>query len=180
MTGVVVGDVVPALDNPELTSAKLGRQFGDGIDWDHVNDTASEPTKAQAAPLDKAALTALMGPDTAYAPQWITGSFRVPYGMRNHQFEALAREMATRWFDDMKRRGWDLASSTCLDVRPGPNPSIDIASGLQIPGYRDYLLSAQFVERHPEIVRLELPGGLFDSEWQPSQLETSSGDDEGD
>jgi len=91
----------------------------------------------------------------------------------------LAREMATRWFDDMRRRGWDLASSTVLDVRPGPNPSIDIATGLEIPGHRDYLLSAQFVERHPQTIRLEVPSELFDP-WQPSQLETSSGDDEGD
>ena len=179
MTGVIVGDVPAALDNPEPTATKLGRQWGEAIDWEHVKDTAAEPTVAQAAPLDRAALTRQMGPETAYRPQWITGSFRVPYGMRDHQLEALAREMATRWFRDMQSRGWDLASGTVLDVRPGPNPSIDITTGLQIPGYRDYLLSAQFVERHPETIRLELPGGLFDPDWQPRQLETSSGDDEG-
>jgi hypothetical protein len=179
MTGILIGDVVPALDNPELTETKLGRQWGEAIDWDHVADTLSEPSMAEAAPLDKAALAATVGPAVAYAPQWVTGSFRVPYGMREAQLEALCKEMATRWFDEMRRRGWDLASGTQLAVNPGPNPSIDIASGLSIPGHRDYLLSAQFVERHPQTVRVEVPGELFDP-YRPRQLETSSGDDEGD
>ena len=178
MNAVHIGDVVPALDNPEPTETKLGRQWGEGIDWDEVAETASEPTKAIAAPLDKRELEAKIGPQTAYQPQWITGSFRVPFGMRQAQFEVLAREMATRWFTDMRRRGFDLASGTDLLVRPGPTPSQDLSTGLEIPGHRDFLLSAQFVERHPETIRLELPGELFDGDWQPSQLPTSAGDDE--
>lgn len=178
MTAVVVGDVVPALDNPEPTATKLGRQWGEGIDWSEVEETLSEQPEPDVPGLDTATLAHQIGPEVAYRPQWITGSFRVPYGMRSQQFEAFAREMATRWFAEMGRRGFDLASGTSLDVRPGPNPSVDLASGLQVPGYRDFLLSAQFVERHPETVRLEMPGELFEP-LTLRQLPTSSGDDEG-
>lgn len=177
MTGIVIGDVLPALDNPEPTASKLGREWGEAIDWDHVAETQADASTATASALDRRTLDALIGPERAYAPQWITGSFRVPYGMRAHQFEALARETATRWFNDMRARGFDLVSGAELIVRPGPNPSIDIATGLEIPGYRDYLLTTQFVERHPQTIRLEVPGELFD-DWRPSQLETSRGDDE--
>lgn len=169
MTGIVVGDLVPALDNPEPSATKLGRRWGERVDWDAPAGPA--PTSAPLAkPMGDASVR-------AYAPQWITGSFRVPYGMRQAQLESHCRDMATRWFAEMERRGFDPASGTSLQVNPGPNPSKDLASGLEIPGYRDYLLTAQFVERHPEVIRLEVPGELFEP-WQPSQLATSSGDDE--
>ncbi len=176
MTGILIGDVHPALDNPEPTAQKLGRQWGQGIDWDEIAETLDDQPEPEVAGADKAALEAVGGPQMAYAPQWITGSFRVSYGMKTAQFEAFAREMATRWFDEMRRKGWDLASSTELLVRPGPNPSVDLASGLAVPGYRDFLLSAQFVERHPETIRLEVPGELFEP-LTLRQLPTSSGDE---
>jgi len=174
MTAIHLGDVHPLLDDPEPTATKLGRAWGSGIDWDAAApDDQPDP---EVAGVDKVALEALVGPQMAYAPQWITGSFRVPYGMRTAQFEAFAHEMAARWFAEMTRKGWDLASGTDLVVRPGPNPSRDLASGLEIPGYRDILLSARFVERHPETIRVEVPGELF----RPlalRQLPTSSGDE---
>lgn len=178
MTGIVVGDVVPQLDNPEASATKLGRRWGESIDWDRVADTMEEPTQELAVPLNKAALVAEYGPDAAYKPRWFTGSFRVPYGMREAQFEAFARDMATRWFTEMQKRGFDLASGTDLVCRPGPNPSKDLATGLEVPGYRDYLLDALFVERNPQVTRIELPSELFDADWQPSQRETSGEDDD--
>lgn len=173
MTGLILGATVPALDNPEPSATKLGRQWGEQIDWEHVKETASQPSTAVAAPLRPRRLTE----ESARAPKWMTGSFRVPYGMRAHQLADLCREMATKWFDEMRRMGFDVLSSTHVDVQPGPNPSRDLASGLIVPGYRDFLIRAQFVERQPEIVRMELPGGLFE-EFRPRQLPTSSGDEE--
>jgi hypothetical protein len=38
------------------------------------------------------------------------------------------------------------------------------------------LVRAQFVEREPETIRLELPGELF-RPWRPTPLPTSSGDE---
>ena len=177
MTGIVIGDVLPELNNPEPTATKLGRQWGQSVDWDQIAaDLPNGSDEGEVEGLDKARFERAFGPETAYAPRWHTGSFRVPYGMRASQFEQFAREMATRWFDEMRRLGFDLASSTVLDVRPGPNPSVDLTTGLSVPGYRDYLLSAQFVERNPQVVRLELPGELFDP-IACRQLETSSGEE---
>ena len=178
MTGLIIGDVLPALDNPEPTAQKLGRQWGQGIDWDEVVETLDDQPEPEVAGANKAAIEAAAGPHMAYAPHWVTGSFRVPYGMKTAQFESFARDMATRWFDEMRRRGFDLASGTDLVVRPGPNPSVDLASGLEVPGYRDFLLSAQFVERHPETIRLEVPGALFEP-LTLRQLPTSSSDEGG-
>ena len=179
MTGLILGDVPAFLDNPEETASKLGRQWGQGIDWQEVEETLSDQPEPEVAGASKQLIQQTVGPDTAYMPRWQTASFRVPYGMRMQQFEAFARDMATRWFDEMRRRGFDLASGTVLDVRPGPNPSKDLTTGLSVPGYRDILLSAQFVERHAETIRLEVPGELFEP-LTLRQLPTSSGDDEGD
>jgi hypothetical protein len=173
MTAVHLGDVVPALDNPEPSETKLGRRFGDAIDWQRVQDTAGTPSTAVAAPLDRRRFQ--QAPEAGYAPQWYTGSFRVPYGMTADQLEGLVKEMATRWFAEMQRRGYDLCN-TVPDLIPGPNPSRDLQSGVIVPGYRDFLIRAQFVVRQPTVTRLELPGDLFEA-FRPSQLPTSSGDE---
>lgn len=179
MTAVIIGDVHPALDNPEPSATKLGRQWGAGVDWAEVEATLGDQPEPVVAGADRQQIAETAGPQMAYAPHWMTATFRVPYGMRTEQFEAFARDLATRWFAEMNRRGFDLASGTDLVVRPGPNPSKDLASGLSVPGYRDFLLSARFVERHPETIRLEVPSELFEP-LTLRQLPTSSGDDEGD
>lgn len=172
MTGIVLGEVMPALDNPEPSETKLGRAWGEQIDWQRVQETADTPSVAEVAPLERRTLA----PEMAYAPRWETATFRVPYGMRNTQFEAFSKEMIRRWFEWMNANGSDLVNSVVPDLIPGPNPSRDLQTGLIMPGYRDFLIRAQFVERQPEIVRLELPSELFEP-WQPSQLPTSSGKD---
>jgi hypothetical protein len=176
MTGLVLGDVMPTLDDPEPSETKLGRAWGATLDWDRALETAGAPTVARAAPLDKAALERRYGPETAYAPRWHTGTFRVPYGMRIAQFEELCREMARRWFEWKHKQGYDLVNGVAPAIDPGPNPSRDLQTGLLVPGYRDYLIRAQFVKRQPETRRLEVPGELFSDDWQPSQAPTS-GDD---
>jgi hypothetical protein len=175
MTGLIISAVVPGLDDPEPSETKLGRQFGSSIDWDHVQETAATPSVAVAAPLDRQRLTDAA--ERARVPQWQTGVFRVPYGMREDQLATLCREMAGKWFAEMNRRGFDLCSSSRLVINFGPNPSRDLQSGLIVPGHRDMLLRAQFVERQPEPVRLELPGYLFEP-WSPRQGRHSG--DEGD
>lgn len=172
MTAVHLGDVVPALDNPEPTETKLGRAWGRGIDWDRVNDTASEPSVAESAPLDVQRMAASV--ENARAPRWHTGSFRAPLGMRGPAFGSHCAEMAKRWLEEMRRRGFDVCSSTRIQIDPGPYPARDLATGLSLLGEREMLVRAQFVERHPEVVRLELPGELL-RPWKPSQLPTSSG-----
>lgn len=174
MTAVHLGDVIPALDNPEPTGAKLGRQWGRGIDWDAVQATASEPSTAVAAPLDRQRLR--QTPESAYAPRWHTGSFRCPLGIRGPTFQAHCADQAKRWMEEMRRRGFDVWSSTRIQIDPGPYPAKDLATGLSLLGEREMLIRAQFVERHPETVRLELPGELFEA-FKPTQLPTSSGDD---
>ena len=174
MTAVHLGDVVPALDNPEPTETKLGRAWGRGIDWDRINDTASEPSVAESPGLDRRRLAASV--ENARAPQWHTGSFRAPLGMRGPTFGAHCAEMAKRWLEEMRRRGFDVCSSTRIQIDPGPYPAKDLATGLALLGEREMLVRAQFVERQPEMIRMELPSGLF-APWRPSQLPTSSGDD---
>lgn len=172
MTAVHLGDVIPALENPEKTETKLGRQFGASIDWEYVKETAAEPSQAVDAPLRKP-LDAL---ERARAPKWHTGSFRAPLGMRGPTFGAHCAEMAKRWMEEMRRRGFDVLSSTRVDIVPGPYPARDLATGLSLLGEREMLVRAQFVERQPEVIRLELPGGLFEP-WRPTSLPTSSGDE---
>lgn len=174
MTAVHLGDVVPALDNPEPTETKLGRQFGAAIDWDAVRETAAEPSVAESAPLDRQRFA--RGVETARAPKWHTGTFNAPLGMRGPTFNAHCAEMAKRWLEEMRRRGFDVCSSTRIDIVPGPYPAHDLATGLSLLGEREMLVRAQFVERQPETIRLELPGELFEV-WRPSPLPTSSGDE---
>ena len=174
MSAVHLGDVIPALDNPEPTETKLGRQWGRGIDWDRVAETSSEPSQAVAAPLSRKLLQ--QGPEAGYAPRWHTGSFRAPIGMRGPTFGAHCAEMAKRWMEEMRRRGFDVWSSTRVQIDPGPYPAKDLATGLSLLGEREMLIRAQFVERRPETVRLELPGELFEA-FRPTQLPTSNGDE---
>ena len=166
MTGIVVGEVVPSLDHPESSATKLGRAFGERIRAPEATlaTVPDEPTAEVVPGLSRRTLERRHGPDTAYAPRWLTGSFRVPYGMREHQLVAHCREMATRWFTEMARRGFDLVGSVEPQVVPGPNPSQDLATGLTIPGYRDFLIQAQFTERHPEVHRIEIEADVFEPE----------------
>jgi hypothetical protein len=177
MTGIVVGQVVPALDNPEPSASKLGRAYGERLKTAPLATVPDEKTVDVVPGLSKARMAARHGPETAYAPRWMTGSFRVPYGMREAQLVAHCKEMAARWFEEMGRRGFDLVNSTMPQVNPGPNPSKDLATGLTIPGHRDFLIQAQFIERHPETMRLELPSDLFEA-WRPSQLPKSSDEED--
>lgn len=176
MTAVHLGDVVPALDNPEPTETKLGRQWGRQIDWAHVQETAGQESQAAAAPLDREKIRQVGG-QNPYAPRWHTGSFRAPLGMRGPTFGKHCAEMAKRWLEEMRRRGFDVCSTTRIQIDPGPYPARDLATGLLLMGEREMLVRAQFVERQPETVRLELPGGLFE-QWRPTQLPTSSGDED--
>ncbi len=174
MSAVHLGDLVPALDNPEPTETKLGRQWGRGIDWNEVQETASAPSQAVAAPLSRQLFQ--QAPESAYAPRWHTGSFRCPLGMRGPAFESHCAANAKRWMEEMRRRGYDVWSSTRIQIDPGPYPAKDLATGLALLGEREMLIRAQFVERHPETVRLEVPGELFEA-FRPTQLPTSSGDE---
>lgn len=170
---VHLGDVVPALDDPEPTARKLGRAWGRTIDWSRLGD-ASEPSVAESAPLDLGRMADAV--KTARAPRWHTGSFRAPLGMRGPVFGKHCAEMAKRWLEEMRRRGFDVCSSTRVQIDPGPYPAKDLATGLSLLGEREMLVRAQFVERHPEVVRLELPRELL-RPWKPTQLPTSSGEE---
>jgi hypothetical protein len=174
MTAIHLGDVVPALDNPEPTETKLGRRFGASIDWDRIADTTDEPSEVVDAPLDRRRLA--RGVETAGAPKWHTGSFRAPLGMRGPTFGLHCAEMTKRWLREMQARGFDVWSATRINVTPGPYPAVDLHTGLKLVGEREMLVRAQFVERQPEVITLELPGGLFEA-WRPTPLPTSSGDE---
>lgn len=149
MTAIHLGEVVPFLDNPEPSEIKLGRS------WDGRGATRT------AAPLSKDALIRAHGPETAYAPRWHTGSFRAPLGMRGPAFKALVHERTRAWLEAMQRRGFDVCSTTRIDIQPGPYPAKDLLSGLVILGEREMLVRAQFLERRPTVRRVELPGELF-------------------
>jgi hypothetical protein len=97
--------------------------------------------------------------------------------MRGPVFNARVTEMVTRWIEAERKLGFDVWSETRIDVQPGPYPARDLLTGLLLLGEREMLVQAQFVERQPEIVRMELPGGLFKA-WRPDdRLPTSSGDE---
>lgn len=180
MTGLVLGEVVLALDNPEPSATKLGRAYGEHLAANPDLATVPEKDEAQqvaVAGVDASVLAAKYGPERAYAPRWMTGSFRVPYGMREAQLVTLCRDMATRWFEDMAKRGFDLVGSVSPQVNPGPNPSRDLQTGLVIPGYRDFLIQAQFTQRHPETIRIELDPTMTD-DWAPHQLPKSPGEED--
>ncbi len=175
MTAAVhLGEVVPGLANPEPTEKKLGREFGRRIDWDRIRETASEPTVASDAPLNRR--RAARGVETARAPKWRGGTFRCPLGIRGPVFNAHCTEQVKRFIEEERRRGFDIWSSTRIQIDMGPYPATDLATGLKLLGEREMIVRAQFVEREPETVRLELPGGLFER-WRPTQLPTSTGDE---
>lgn len=174
MTAIHLGDVVPVLENPEPTETKLGRRFGQQIDWDAIAETASEPSVAEDAPLDRRRLARCV--ETARAPKWRGGTFRCPLGMRGPVFNAHCTDQVRRWIEEERRRGFDIWGSTRIQIDPGPYPATDLATGLKLLGEREMLVRAQFVERQPEVVTLELPGGLFEA-WRPTPLPTSSGDE---
>lgn len=149
MTAVHLGEVVPFLDNPEPSGVKIAR-------------AASGPDAPPApAPLSRDALLAQYGAETAYAPKWHTGSFRAPLGMRGPAFQQLVYQQTTTWLEAMRKKGFDVCSSSEIDVTPGPYPAKDLATGLVILGEREMLVRAQFLERQPIVRRVELPGELF-------------------
>jgi hypothetical protein len=174
MTAIHLGDVVPVLDAPEPTATKLGRRFGRQIDWAKIAETASEPSPAEDAPLSKR--QAARSVETAHAPKWRGGTFRCPLGMRGPTFNAHCTDHVRRWIEEERRQGFDIWSGTRIQIDPGPYPATDLATGLKLLGEREMLVRAQFVEREPEAVRLELPGGLF-APWRPTPLRLSSGDE---
>lgn len=169
MSAVHLGEVPSFLDNPEPTETKLGRVWGAGIDWE-----AKPEPRATVAPLPKRRLDG----SEARAPRWRTGSFRAPLDMRGPTFAALCREQVNTWIQHQHRAGFDICSTTRINVIPGPYPARDLLTGLLLLGEREMLVQAQFVERQPEIVRMELPGELF-APWRPDndRLPTSSGDE---
>lgn len=168
MTAAVhLGDVPSFLDDPEPTATKRGRAFGAGIDW--ADPVAPGP--GEVAPLDRNHAA----PDPR-APRWQTGTFGAPIGMRGPLFEALCRERVGRWIAAQRVAGFDIWSGTRIVIDPGPYPRTDLATGLKLLGEREMLVRAQFVEREPETIRLELPGELF-RPWRPTPLPTSSGDE---
>jgi hypothetical protein len=148
MTAIHLGDVVPALDNPEPTAVKRGRQ---------LHALRANPS----GPLSKASLEAEHGPESAYRPRWHTGSFRAPLGMRGPAFSTLCADQARAWLNEMQRRGFDIVSDTQVDIQPGPYPAKDLITGLLLLGEREMLIRAQFRERQPTVERIELPRELF-------------------
>lgn len=160
MTAIVLGETPQALqEDAETTADKLGRTFGAQIDWDDLESAAP----AVDPGLNKAAILAEHGPQTAYRPAWQFATFRVAMGSKLHQYEALRNENVKRWIDEMGRRGWDFDASSPIHCRPGPYPARDLATNLEIPGYRDILVAARFIERAPQVRRIELPAEMFES-----------------
>lgn len=177
MTAIILGDVVPALDNPEPTATKLGRRYADAADQVLAAPPPAEDEVEEVfedAPLDRQRFAD--GIANARAPKWHTGTFGAPLGMRGPMFGALCRQQVGRWIEEQRRRGFDIWSGTRIQIDPGPYPRTDLATGLKLLGEREMLVRAQFVERQPETIRLELPGGLFEA-WRPTPLPTSSGDE---
>ena len=171
MTAAVhLGEVPAFLDRPEPTETKLGRAWGRAIDWQKA--AAPVVPTASVAPLPKRRLDS----SSARAPRTRTGTFRAPLDMRAPSFAALCREKVNVWIQEQHRRGFDICSTTRINVHPGPYPARDLLTGLLLLGEREMLVSAQFVERAPEVVHVELPSELF-RPWRPddARLETSSG-----
>lgn len=164
MTGIVLGAIPAALDEgSETTADKLGRRFGASIDWDDAGEKGRDPDYRPVDPgVSRTAILAEHGPETAYMPRWQYATFRAPMGCRMPQYEALRNENVGRWVNEMARMGWDLDSSTKIHCAPGPYPARDLATNLELPGYRDILVAARFTERNPRVRRIELPGELFE------------------
>ena len=164
MTAIILGETPLALDErAEKTADKLGRQFGAQIDWDDAQEKAADPDYAPVDPgISKAEILAEHGPDMAYAPTWQYATFRVAMGTRLHQYEAQRNENVNRWVIEMDKLGWDLDTSAKIHCAPGPYPSRDLTTNLEVPGYRDILVAASFIRRNPVVRRIELPAELFE------------------
>lgn len=175
---VHLGDVDPSVDNPELTRTKLGRQFGQQIDWGHIEETLSDAPKRNTVDgLDVGAVSRAHGPETAYMPRRHIGSFAVEYGMRGPVLEQAKREAVTKWLDVMHKRGFDLVRSGRIQLVDGPNPSIDPTSGQLRPGFRDLLAGAYFVERHPETLRIDVDDDMLAPTVLTQRPTSGSGED---
>ena len=165
MVGIITEPVLPALDNPEPTEAKLGRTYGRRIDWAKVEaEGRAERGKAveQAAPaVDVARIQRELDATSPYAPRLKMGTFKAPIGMRGSQFEKLRNERVQVFADHLYRQGWDLMRSRRIEVWPGPNPARDLATGLPLLGEREFIVRAWFTHRRPEPLRIELPGELL-------------------
>ena len=98
--------------------------------------------------------------------------------MRGPSFGAHCSDMTKRWLREMHSRGFEVWSSTRIDIVPGPYPAKDLLTGLLLLGEREMLVRAQFVERNPTLMRIEVPGELL-RPWRPSQRPLSSGNEGG-
>ena len=173
MTGLILGDVLPALrEDAQDTATKLGEAYGRGIDWDNVPAADASAPPPVSSGINPREIEREYGPEAAYKPRMYEMTFRVPLGITQPMYERYRDEMLRKWIGAMDRRGFDLVSMGRIKVYPGINPARDLQTGRPIPGQREMIGRAYFTERHPEVVRVEIPGELLE-DWQPSQLPTS-------
>jgi hypothetical protein len=157
MTAIVVGETPPALrEDAETTADRLGRLYADAIAGGDFEPATIDPG------LSREAIAAEHGPETAYMPKWQYATFRAPMGIRMPQYESLRDEKVGLWIAEMARMGWDLDSGSKVHCAPGPYPSRDLGTNLEVPGYRDILVAARFVERNPVVRRIEVETALFE------------------
>jgi hypothetical protein len=147
--------IEPALNDPTPTAEKRLNDFNRRIDWDRVGKTKSAGPKDIPA-LDVATLQRQYGPQTAYRPREMWGSFRAPVGATHAQYERIKYDAVRTWLDHMDREGWQFRSEYRIQVFDGMYPAYDIRDRIPLLDQRQFNVRAFFCKRNPETIRHEL------------------------
>ena len=112
-------------------------------------------------PLDVERLRRRYGPETAYAPKTVMGTFTAPNDGTTTAFRHECARKIRLWLDEMARQGLDWTGQT-ITLRNGmTHPRSPFNE--PIAGAREYIVATAFVERHPTITRLQIDPALLET-----------------
>lgn len=159
MTGIVLEPKAPLFDNPIPSARKKIGNFLQRVDMDHVRAAGKQETP-DIPGVDLAALRRRYGPQNGRRPRSMTTTMKIPLGIGAGQLERYAGEKIRKWIETMDRMGFDWLSAKGVTFAGGRYPAFDLLSQRPLLDMREFMVTALFVHRNPETVRLELPGHL--------------------
>lgn len=153
--------IVQELNNPIDSGLKKWLRFVQRIDDDKIKhkgiQTRNKDHEITIPGLDVASLQNRYGPENAYRPRLIEGTFRIPVGTRWTTYEKTRNDKVAAFVNEMKKMGFSWVSSSRIKIVPGVYPARDVMNkNMLLLDQRECIIQAYFVKENPETYRLEL------------------------
>lgn len=163
MTALILEPPAPRYADTTPTAAHKLADFMARISWDKVREKGKDTQPDVIPGADVSVLRKKYDPTRVMgAPRRKTATVKIPVGIRPAQLDSYLQDRLILWVREMDKMGWDWVSRRGVVLSKPSYPAYDLLSQTALLDMHECRIRAWFQMRKPEVVRLEIPGHVFE------------------